>query len=288
MLEEKFQLDFLVIGAMKCGTTTFNELAGRHPDLFLLDEEARFWFSDSRYSDGSGLSWYRDWFREHGRQSECVVGESSGYYGWPTKYPEMPARMAKHFPNLKLVYLARDPLRRLISHYNWQLANGVALRAPVSAIRQHSYLVEMSLYHTQLGKYLEWFPREAVKVILFEDLVEAPNITVRDFWRWVGVDDRVKIQSEATHFNPTGGRMRDTRFLQFVRGLPGFESCASRVGPELRSLAKRALKTKRPLQYDWEAMRHTDAFRDIRSDAERFVAQWNLDPKLWPDTLCKR
>src|SRR5687768_16275756 len=43
------RVDFLVVGAMKCGTTTVRRVLARHPDVHMPDRELHFFGNHRRY-----------------------------------------------------------------------------------------------------------------------------------------------------------------------------------------------------------------------------------------------
>src|SRR6516164_6558874 len=94
--------DFIVIGAMKSATTTLHEQLARQPGLFLSrPKEPNFFSDDDVYA--LGLGWYAGLF--HDAPPVVLCGESSTHY---TKRPTLPhavARIARHLPRVRLVYV---------------------------------------------------------------------------------------------------------------------------------------------------------------------------------------
>lgn len=281
MKKVDFEISFLVIGAMKSGTTTFNKIAGSHPDVFLLDDEPRFWYSDAKYQDGNGLGDYEDWFHRHGLGNEKIVGESSGYYSWVTRFPDLPNRLVRHFPHVKIVYLVRDPIDRLISHYRWELANGVPLGSLKKALRDRAYLLDMSLYETQLAKYLEVLPEQQIFVLQFERFIESPEEEIQRFWAWVGAGSHQVTSIDQFHENQTEGRMRDSMALQYgktiLKRLHLLKFSRSLFGGRLSNL----LKTKRSLEVSPEQLAGFQELDPLRVEAREFARKWDLDTTLW-------
>ena len=106
--------DFMLIGAMKSGTTTLHAYLSRHPGLFLCTpKEPGFFSRDERYA--RGLDWYRELFTD--AQPEQLCGEASTCYSrWP-HFENAAPRIAADVPGAKLLYITRDPVERAYSHY---------------------------------------------------------------------------------------------------------------------------------------------------------------------------
>src|SRR5262245_46073038 len=105
---------FLVIGAMKGGTTALHTYLGSHPDVFMSDLKEPHFFSSGLGWD-KGEEWYCSLFTEAG--SATAVGESSTSY---SKFPDVrhvPERAISLIPDLRVVYLVRDPIERIRSQY---------------------------------------------------------------------------------------------------------------------------------------------------------------------------
>src|SRR5688500_19663917 len=82
--------NLLIIGAMKCGTTSLHHYLDLHPDISMSDpKEVRF-FDDPAWEERI------DWYRGHFDPNAPVTGESSVYYSaypWiPTSHDGSPRR----------------------------------------------------------------------------------------------------------------------------------------------------------------------------------------------------
>ena len=104
--------DFIVIGAMKCGTSTVCAYLEDHPNVFMVpNSEPNFFSRDVNFSKGA--AWYSALFQS--RTNEVICGEGSNSYSHCTNFPHAASRMASYNPKLKIVYLVRHPLERIIS-----------------------------------------------------------------------------------------------------------------------------------------------------------------------------
>src|SRR3954469_22213852 len=99
--------DFIVIGAMKCATTTLHEQLARQPGVFMSrPKELNFFSDDETY--GLGLGWYASVFGRAAPGDLC--GESSTHYTKLPVYPRAVERMSRALPGVKLIYVMRDPV----------------------------------------------------------------------------------------------------------------------------------------------------------------------------------
>ena len=177
---------FLIIGAMKAGTTSLYHYLGAHPQVATTSYKApEFFVAESNWR--RGIDWYRQQFPVTGPEVRAV-GEASNAYAKYPRHAGVPARIAAHLPDVRLVYVVRDPIARIRSHYQTKVAEG-SEKAPFSdaVFANHIYL-DYSRYAMQIEQYLEHFPREQILVITSEDLRASRESTVRTVYEFIGVD----------------------------------------------------------------------------------------------------
>jgi hypothetical protein len=177
---------FLVIGAMKCGTTSLYRYLAAHPEIGMSPrKEIEFFSDDSNWARGG------DWYREHFQDlaGALAVGEcSTGYTKFPT-HPDAPTRIAELLPNAKLVYLVRDPVERIRSHYEHNaLAGWERLPIEVAVLENPEYL-DITRYATQLRRYLEHFDASQILVMDSATLRHHRRAAIAHIYEFLDVDD---------------------------------------------------------------------------------------------------
>ncbi|MGY1809447.1 sulfotransferase family protein [Blastococcus sp. SYSU D00669] len=177
---------FLLIGAMKAGTTSLYHYLSAHPQIAVPQYKApEFFVAESNWD--RGIDWYRKQFPPAGPEVRAVGEASNAYTKYP-RYQGVPERIASVLPGVRLVYVVRDPIARIRSHYQTRAAEG-SERAPFAdaVFDDHIYL-DYSRYAMQIEQYLAHFPREQLLVITSEDLRSARGETMRRVYEFVGVE----------------------------------------------------------------------------------------------------
>ncbi len=171
--------DFIVIGAMKAGSTTLWGLLASHPAIFVCEpKEPQFFSRDERYARGLGE--YAKLFA--GARADQIAGESSTCYSrWP-HHGDVAARIARDLPGVKLVYLLRHPVERAYSHYGHLMEERAIKRTgPIisfaRALDEVPEIIDASNYALQLERFLAHFRRDALHVLALEDLHARPDAT---------------------------------------------------------------------------------------------------------------
>src|SRR5918995_399458 len=191
--------NFLIIGAMKSGTTALYYYLEQHPEIYMSPvKEPNFFSSQEQGSAADAVTHigtYQYLFR--GASGEKAIGEASHSYLYE---PRAAAEIRRYVPEAKLIAILRNPIDRAYSHFLHMVRSGTepldnfaqALREEEVGIhkeRTFQDYVGRGLYYDQLKRYFETFPREQVRIYLYEDLSGAPISTVQDAFRFLEVDD---------------------------------------------------------------------------------------------------
>jgi sulfotransferase family protein len=170
-----------VIGAQKCGTTALNYYLDLHPEI-AMSREVGFFVERQNWS--RGVEWYRRLFDA----TAPVRGDHSPNY---TMYPHdlgVAERMQAVIPDAKLIYMVRDPLKRIEAHWVHNYAQRRDRGDFVRTIMHPNatYLVR-SQYFMQLGRFLQHYDRSQILVLEQQDLLERRRVTLRRVFEFLGV-----------------------------------------------------------------------------------------------------
>jgi len=177
--------NFLVIGAMRAGTSSLYQYLRVHPQIYMPPAKELSFFA--REPDRRRLEWYRRQFAPAG-PGAVAIGEASTIYTKYPRFPGVPERIAALAPEARLVYIVRDPIDRIRSHYQHRVAIG-AERAPFErAVFENPIYVDYSLYTMQIEQYLQHFPREQLLIIISEDLRTRRLATLQGVYEFLSVD----------------------------------------------------------------------------------------------------
>lgn len=206
--------DFLIIGAQKAATTWLRRFLQDHPDLFLPDEEVRFFNRSDNWSRGG------DWYETHFREASAhqLVGEKTPNYLWTNppdeeRYlPDPHRRIVETLPDAKLIIILRNPVERVVSAYNHHLRQGrippdLSMERVLFGDHEHLArefgILSMSMYDRHLDDYLSVFDRNQLLVLFFEeDIVTEPERGLQRTCNFLGVDRADISRDPDHHFSP--------------------------------------------------------------------------------------
>lgn len=182
-------LQFLGIGAQKAGTTWLYFNLKKHPDVFLTEEkELHFW----DWHRARGLDWYRDQFTV--APAGTVAGEITPAYGILSL--DVVTEIRREFPDLRLIYLMRNPIERA-----WSAALMALPRAEMTLQEaSDAWFIDhfnaggsakRGDYETCLTVWHSHFPAAQIHVETFDDIVADPRGVMKRCCAHLGVDPAV-------------------------------------------------------------------------------------------------
>jgi len=180
----------IIIGAMKCATTSLHYYLDQHPEIH-MSKIKELWFFVEGHTGQHSIQWYSSHFD---RQLPIRGEASTGYTMYP-QFRGVPARMHRQLPHAKLIYIIRDPIERIISHYTHLLAIGEENRPFEQAIGltqldPDNHYLAFSQYYRQLEKYFPYYPQENIYILTTESLMHKRLETIAGIFRFLNVDSQ--------------------------------------------------------------------------------------------------
>lgn len=203
--------DFLIIGAQKAGTTSLYSYLKQHPKLHSSISYKELHFFDSHYQKGE--AWYRANFPIKRANKLCYEGSTMYCF-----HPRAAERISQMLPNVKLIFLLREPVSRAYSSYQHQVRAGREKLSFSQAIRQEaeriqsdleriqndpsyggkSYryfsYVEQGKYSVEVKRLLDYFPKQQILFLDSHDLLSDPDRSLRRVFDFLKVP-HVKIKT---------------------------------------------------------------------------------------------
>ena len=205
--------DFIIIGAMKSATSTLHDQLAAQPGIFMTDPKEPCFFSDDHIWS-KGLAWYEGLFEK--AQPGDLKGESSTHYTKLPTYPHTVERMKAHVPHAKLIYMTRDPIDRLVSHYMHGWLEHSIEGDINEAIHKYPEMIAYSRYDMQLAPFIEAYGESNILVIDFTDIVKQPQETLERVCAFIGYEGKPQWVAELSQRNSSTARMRDHKLRDLL------------------------------------------------------------------------
>ncbi|MAP27335.1 MAG: sulfotransferase [Alteromonadaceae bacterium] len=197
--------DFIIIGAMKSATSTLHEQLALQPGFFMsTPKEPNFFSDDGIYN--LGFEWYSNLFLK--AETGDLCGESSTHYTKLPDYPLTLKRMQAYLPSLKLIYVVRHPIDRLISHYMHQWSQNVIKTDINQAIDQFDELINYSRYSMQIAPFIDQYGAENIHIVFSEALRVRPQYELEKVATFLGYNNPVIWYDDLPEQNVSSQRVR--------------------------------------------------------------------------------
>ena len=274
-MTQKQKPNFIIIGAMKAATTSLYTYLKQHPDVFMTAIKEPMFFNNFQKAND---------FKVHGRKTKTIttfdqyyalfdavknekaIGEASPSYIFNEDCPQL---IQKYLPDTKIIAVLRQPVERAYSNF---LHARRANREPISDFKiafgkegerkaenwSPLYYYKSKGYYTkQLERYYSLFPKENIKILLFEDLIKNPIETSQEIFEFLNADSAFipdtskKANVSGTPKGIFGWLIMKLRYynlipnIQFSNYLPAFiiqflfKSAYKKAEPLNKEIAKR-------------------------------------------------
>jgi hypothetical protein len=207
--------DFLGIGAQRAGTTWLWSHLRRHRQIW-MPRRKELHFFDRSLSGGVrpgtvARARYAAWFLP-GRLLGRVVGEVTPAYA--TLPEDRVGLIASWMPDLRILYVLRDPVERAWSHATkgFPLWAGYRLeQATDAALLEFFRLPEVQArgsYARNLTRWLRHYRAQQILVCVSEHVFADPVPQLRRIYRHLGVDPDIELDAAALRRRIHTGRAR--------------------------------------------------------------------------------
>ncbi|WP_201743617.1 sulfotransferase family protein [Roseiconus nitratireducens] len=164
--------DFIIIGGMKCMTSTLHSQLESRSGFCMSEPKEPCYFSDDPVFQ-LGPEWYSQCWSSPNPGD--LLGESSTHYTKLPTYPQTIERIRQTCPDVKLIYVMRHPIDRLVSQYVHEWTVGQVTDPIDRAIETFPELIQYSRYEYQIAPFIEAFGPTQVLPIFFDRLRRHPE-----------------------------------------------------------------------------------------------------------------
>ena len=197
------KIDFIGIGAPKCGTTWLSAQLEAHPQIMFAPDKEVYYFEDTvlRRIAGKelrcferGEAWYHEQFPK-----PLGALTSRGEFCPSYFYSEEAAdRISAYRPDIKLLLCLRPPVEMIYSWY-WYNRNAVIASLPdtFAEMMENPFLRDLGCFARHLQPYLERFPAQNILVVQFEAIRRAPDEVRRRAYEFLNVAADFKPQLDS-------------------------------------------------------------------------------------------
>jgi Sulfotransferase domain len=175
--------NFLVIGARRAGTSLLHhKILRAHPDVYVPVQRKEIHYFDLYYE--RGVEWYQSYFPSDEAASRFrAIGEVTPDY---LTAEAAPGRIHELLPACRLIAILRNPVEQAWSDYRHR-RRARNERRDFRTLLDDPAALRGGLYHRHLERYLALFRRDALLVLIYEELVHDPARELGRLTRFLNV-----------------------------------------------------------------------------------------------------
>lgn len=257
-MSKSAKINLLIVGAQKAGTTSLLNYLKSHPEIAGHMHNEFSYFTEETYDE--------DKFQN-------LLGKQFDYLNEPvivaknitlSLQEKALINLQEHNPDVKIVFMLRNPVARAYSAYNMHKRDG-KISIPFSNIQSvidkkddknllYQQFIRPGMYARQLKTLRNYFPDRNIRLFLFEDFIKNPGEICTELFTWLGLTDK---DIDNTNYNPTL-KPKSKLFSSVIRNLKN-----------KRNPVKRIIKSILP--YSW-----------YRKIADKMIS-WNSGGEKYPD-----
>jgi hypothetical protein len=265
--------NLFIPGAAKSGTSTLHDLLHLHDNICMSSAKEPFYFVNENFSSHVDKfnSDYEILFSE--KPNAIYKGESSSAY---MLFPNFIERVKTHIKSKpKFIFILRNPIDRLYSHY-WYLKGlgSESLNFKEAVLNDKTIEPTMSdrldegkfknyfqygLYGKWLSKFYEAFDESQIKIIVFEDLKQNPQMVMKDCFEFLGLEPLVNLPSISSN------KTTILRFAFLHKYISRITNGKIILLKPINKIIPRSIKTK------------------IKSNASKFIVNLTKTNKVYPE-----
>lgn len=200
------KIDIMIIGAQKAGTTSLKKLLSKHPDIIThFPQEFVFFSKKDNHRNIDFTEAFNHCFPKEVQNSKIkILAKNATIYSNPTAIESL----YNHNPSCKIIFSVRNPVKRAFSSYKMENFYGWAKKDFNEIVKNdikkylHSnekvngnddaslyfkIFIEWGQYSVFLKKIYDFFPKEQVLIVQFDNFVKDPFKKVSKIFHWAGL-----------------------------------------------------------------------------------------------------
>ncbi len=194
-----YKCNLIVPGFGKCGTSSLHSYLALHPRILMSTmKEPQYFSMENRWR--LGPIFHNSLFESTEKNVVHYYGESSTTY---CASEVALKRIKEHLSDPKIIFILRDPVQRVVSHYRWLGVLGLEKRPILEAIEKDGFgfdpnqpfenmgyksYLQLSSYSKYVPQWQEKFGENNVLILFTHELDKNPNSVLSHCFKSLGLE----------------------------------------------------------------------------------------------------
>ena len=206
------KVDFFIVGAPKSGTTSLYHYLSEHPQVEMSSQKEPDYFSDKAIHE-QGMYYAKNRINTLDKYDSLFVQKESVVYGEASVsylfYENVAEDIKKYNPDAKIIIMLRNPIERAFSHYLMDYRLGLISDSFENVLAKKSkhknahlfyqQYIEVSKYSRQIQRYLDFFEKDNILFIDYEDFKKNVSKTVDQVYNFLNISTEFVADINTKH-----------------------------------------------------------------------------------------
>jgi hypothetical protein len=262
----------LIVGAMKCGTTSLFNYLATHPEVAPCRTKEPNYFSSDDFRPHDPKSYFSLWDWDP-NVHKVAIEASVNYTKMPTN-PNCAERIAQ-FSDLdfRFIYCMRNPIDRIESHVYHGLYAGWT-KPLEEGISEHT--LNTSRYAMQLNAFAKIFGRDRILLLVLEEFQKSPGAEFRRVCDFLKIDPNHSLSDTGLH-NRSSDHYLQRPLWNRVRGIEPLRRLSHLIPNRLRQAVIRATGEKVSARKNLMPSERADIAAALHADLLRLKSDYGID-----------
>ena len=200
--------NFIICGSSASGTSFLTSGMINHPEIYLpkkIRPEPHYFYKSWEYQKPFEEYYLKKYFSNV--KNEIAIGERSSSYMFGN---EVPSRMQKVLPSVKLIFLLRNPIERAYANYRYTVLEGLEpndfsyslkneneriknQKGIWSEIQPYNY-TGRGFYYDQLKNFLKFYKRDQMLILKSDSFGKNIQDDFKEVFNFLNVSSNFKVQ----------------------------------------------------------------------------------------------
>ena len=261
------KVNALIIGAARSATTSISQILDQHPEICLSNPKEPQFFSNPNWRDH--IDTYHQGFE---KEATIYLEASTNYSKFPAFNPKIHQDISEYNKDIKLIYIMRHPIDRMVSHYKFSVERGLTTDDLETAFQTNPIYKDTSDYYKQIELYLKYFKKEQLLLLLFEDFSSNPVKVLNEISKFLDVSP-FEFDLSKSHVNRSNsGEIGHIKYDK----TPTLQSKIKKV---LHYLSRQWKPAKTKIELSSELKKEIQ--KDLENDLVKLESLLNRDLSQW-------
>ena len=195
--------NLIVGGAPKSGTSSLYFWLSEHPDIFASKVKETFFFNDKINKFNINCNCIQHNIHEYskffaGSKNQKIIFEATAAYIYSNNALK---NLSEFCDPPKIIFLLREPSQQIYSHYKMENFRTKRVNESFSIYSKRDVIINRANYYHYLKNWYNLYPKEKIKLILYEDLIKNKKEVVFNICDFLEIDKKYFENFDFQHRN---------------------------------------------------------------------------------------